>query len=236
LVREFPNRLLKRLPGAARQSIEDGCSRVELTLGHVVTEMGQRLAHVYFPCGAFISQVVTVQGREIGVGLVGDEGMYGIQAGLDIEDSPVRAVVQCPGPALRMAVDDFRARLRQTAPLRDLVSRYTFFVYSQAMRSAACSRFHVMEQRLARWLLLSADRAHAESFQTTQRFVAAMLGVRRVGVTEAIGELQGRELIAYTRGRVRILDRTGLEKIACGCYRHDISTYRRALGSASHEA
>jgi CRP-like cAMP-binding protein len=227
--RTFPNRLLARLPAALRTRVERSCASVELKLGQVLTDMDQRLTHVYFPTGGMISQVISLQRREVEVGIVGDEGMFGIQAGMGTDVSPVRAYVQGGGPALRMGIRDFNAHMERAAPLRELVSRYTFVVYSQAVQNAACNRFHVMEQRLARWLLLSADRSHADNFETTQRFLAAMLGVRRVGVTEAAGELAGRELISYTRGRIKIIDRVGLEKMACACYRTDRELYGRVM-------
>lgn len=225
----FPNLLLARLPPAHRARIEAHCTSTELKPGAVIAEMGERLPHVYFPTGGVISQVIALQRREVAVGLVGDEGMFGIQAGMGTDVSPVKAYVHGAGPAIRMKIADFNAHLARTPALRDVVSRYTFFVYSQAVQSAACNRFHVMEQRLARWLLLAADRAHADTFEATQRFLAAMLGVRRVGVSESAVELQARQLIAYSRGRVRILDRVGLEEIACTCYKAHGEMYGRVM-------
>jgi CRP-like cAMP-binding protein len=228
-----PNRLLARLAPASRKRFERACTPMELALGAVLTRAGAPLGDVYFPMGAYISQVMTVDRREVEVGLVGDEGMYGIPAGMGVDASPVTAVVQGAGAALRMPVERFDAHLARDAALRDLVARYSFVVYSHAVQGAACHRFHRMEQRLARWLLLTADRARSPTFRTTHQVLAAMLGVRRAGVTETAAQLRGRDLLRYRRGVVTIVDLPGMEAIACPCYQADRALYRRILGKES---
>jgi CRP-like cAMP-binding protein len=164
------------------------------------------------------------------VGLAGCEGLYGIPVALGMTLSPVRAQVQSAGPAWRMGSGAFRRELRRMPALRDCVDRYIFVIMAQLMRNAGCNRFHVVEQRVARSLLMAADRAHSSTFAATHEFLARLLGVRRVGVTVAASELQRRRLISYSRGMVAILDRRGLERASCDCYREDLAFYERYLG------
>lgn len=220
---------LKRLPAAHRKSLEAACTHTQLELGTVLTRRGARLTHVYFPLDGYVSQVMTIEQRDVEIGLVGNEGMYGVHAGMGVALSPLKAIVQGTGTALRMPLAEFQSRLARTASLQQLVSRYTYFVYQQAVHSAACNRFHLMEQRLSRWLLNTADRAQGPAFEATHRLLATMLGARRAGVSEAAQELQGRQLIRYKRGRIEILDRAGLEAMACPCYRADREQLDHAL-------
>ena len=226
---------LGRLPPAQRKPFVAACTRTELKAGKVLTKLGERLTHVYFPIGAYVSQVMTIERRDVEIGLVGNEGMYGVHAGMGIAVSPLKAIVQGAGPALRMSLKEFQSRLARSAALQELVSRYTYFIYQQAVHSAACNRFHLMEQRLSRWLLNTADRAQAPRFTATQQLLAAMLGSQRAGVNEAARELQARDLIRYRRGLIAILDRKGLEELACPCYRADRRQFERALSGANPE-
>jgi CRP-like cAMP-binding protein len=132
-----------------------------------------------------------------------------------------------------MPTKAFKAQLDGNAALRKLLARYTFVMVKQIVQTAACTRYHVIEQRLARWLLMTADRSHAPKFHITHAFLAMMLGVRRVGVTTAAAALSGRGLIRYSRGHMAILDRKGLQSTACGCYRSDIDVYRTIMGADS---
>jgi hypothetical protein len=232
------NRFLDQLPSAPRARMLASCSQVELKFADQITVPGEPLQHVYFPQGSFISQIAQVDRRGIEVALVGDEGMYGIHVGMGIAESPLRAIVQGAGPALRMPVSAFRKHLGATPELREQLARYTYVVYGQVIQSAGCNRFHVVEQRLARWLLMTSDRAHSLSFNVTQAFLALMLGVRRVGVTKAASEMQARGLIRYVRGHVQILDLKTLRQTACSCYRTDIARYESVFrkGGATAEA
>lgn len=222
------NKLLSHLPRSEGERFVASCERVELEFGQVLATRGQPLSHAYFPTDSFVSMIATVEGGDLEVGMAGNEGMVGISLGLGIEDSSVRAMVQGPGLALRMNARTFHGELAKSTPLRRQMGRYAHIVMSQFAQTAGCNRYHVVEQRLARWLLMTADRAHSESFDITHEFLATMLGVRRVGVTNAASELQSQELIRYSRGHLRILDRKGLERIACSCYKADIALYDRA--------
>lgn len=225
------NRLVAALPRADRARVLAACKRVELEFAAVMHQPGDRIRYVYFPLDGFISDIAAVDGRAgLEVGLIGSEGMCGITLALGVAVSANRAVVQGPGSALRLGAAAFRRELHHSPALRRILDRYVVVLLAQLAQSAGCIGSHVVEQRLARWLLMSHDRAHADAFSVTHAFLASMLGVRREGVTQAAGALQRRKLIRYARGRVEILDRRGLEAAACGCYRIDRATYRRLLG------
>jgi CRP-like cAMP-binding protein len=163
------------------------------------------------------------------VAIVGSEGVYGVSVALGVGSSSLRALVQGAGTAWQMGAGAFRRALAQTPALRGCVERYTYVRMTQLVQGAGCNRFHVVEQRVARWLLMTGDRTHAATFKMTHEFLASMLGVRRVGITRAARALQARRLITYTRGVLTILDRKGLERASCTCYRSDLSTYERAF-------
>jgi cAMP-binding proteins - catabolite gene activator and regulatory subunit of cAMP-dependent protein kinases len=227
--RSAPNRLLARLPARYRDEFVAACETVELPFEATLVKTGETLQHAYFPLRGFISQIAPVDRSSIEVGLIGNEGMLGVQLALGVARSPMTSLVQGQGEALRMPSRQFRAELERSAPLRQEISRYTFVVMNQMARNAGCNRFHVVESRLARWLVMTADRAHSNAFSITQAFLASMLGVRRVGVTVAAGNLQARGLIRSLRGKVEIVDPEGLREAACSCYRADLATYRDTL-------
>ena len=224
------NRLLAALPRKERQHLLSGCEQVELVFGNILCEPGETIRHVYFPTDGFISLVTPINGHSsLEVALVGSEGMYGIPLMLGVDISPLHAVVQGSGPAWRMDAERFRSELKYSVALQQALNRYIYVLMSQLAQTAACTRFHVVEERLARWLLMTRDRAHSEEFHLTHEFLAHMLGVRRVGVTKAAGSLQKKKLISYSRGDVKILDIGGLEAASCRCYRSDKETYGRIL-------
>ncbi len=227
---DSPNQLLAALPAAVRARFLDDCTVVDLVLGSVLCDEGERMRHVYFPTGSFISVLKTIDGNStLEVGMIGNEGMCGYSAVLGQGSVPLRALTQGAGTAWRMKAATFRQRLEDMPELRRLLHRYVDVLLRQLAQTAACTRFHVVEERLARWLLMSRDRAHADSFDLTQQFLAFMLGVRRVGITSAARALQSRKLIRYKRGKVTILDHERLEVAACACYKSDLEIYRRGL-------
>ena len=214
------NSLLAALPRKDYQRLLGGLEAVTLTYGEVLYEPGEPIRHVYFPNDSLVSLLTTVEDHEaLEVGLVGREGMVGISLALGIDVASVRALVQGTGTALRMKTARFHKEFRQSGPLQRELYRYTHAKLAQARQTAACNRFHVVEARLARWLLMTRDRVQSNDFRLTQEFLSHMLGVRRVGVTRAAGQLQKRKLIEYSRGNIRIVDRRGLEAASCSCYR-----------------
>ena len=213
------NELLAALPRAAYRALLPALSPVTLAFGEVLNEAGGAIRRVYFPCESMVSLLVPVESHlDLEVALVGREGMVGASLGLGVARSPVRALVQGAGSALGMGAAGFRRELARNPALRRGVERHLHALMAQIAQTAGCNHFHVVEARLARWLLMSRDRMRASEFAITHEFLSHMLGVRRVGVTEAAGALQRKKLIAYRRGMVRILDGRGLEAASCSCY------------------
>ena len=224
------NQLIDALPRASQRRLLEAADTVQLDYKRVLAAKGDELSHVFFPTSSFISLLVPADRGRLEVAVVGREGFFGVGVSLGARRSELEAIVQGAGAAVRLAAPDFLALLRDDRSLRRQVDRYAYLMLSQVARSAACNRFHVVEQRLARWLLMTADRSHSASFRITHEFLAYMLGVRRVGITKAATALQHRQLITYARGAVTILDRKGLERASCRCYRSDLSTYARVFG------
>lgn len=213
------NDVLAAVPRKEYRRLLAGLEPVTLTFGEVLYEPGDTIRHVYF-CGISLVSLLTLVDDHLAleVGLVGREGMVGIPLALGIGVSPVRALVQGAGVAMRMKSAQFLRELRQSLNLQRALYRYTHSLMAQVAQTAACNRFHVVEERLARWLLMTRDRVQSNEFPMTQEFLSHMLGVRRVGVTKAAGQLQKSELIEYSRGNIRILDQHGLEAASCSCY------------------
>lgn len=224
------NCLLAALPRKDRQHLLSGSESVDLVFGNVLCELGEIMPYVYFPTNSFISLVMPIDGdSELKVGLIGNEGMLGIPIMLRVNVAPFHAMVQGAGSALRIAAPLFLRELEQSPALQLHLNRYIYVLMSQLAQSAACNRFHVVEERLARLLLMIRDRAHSEKFHITQELLAQMLGVRRVGVTKAASLLQKKNLISYSRGDINICDINGLEAASCGCYHADKESYNRTL-------
>lgn len=225
-----PNRLLASLPRRECGRLLAACESVELEFGTVLFEPEERIRDVYFPTDSFVSLLVPVDGKtHLEVCMVGDEGMVGAPLILGVDRSELRALVQGSGPAWRMSARTFGRELGASGVLRDTLHRYLQVRMTQFAQAAACTRFHLIEGRLARWLLMTQDRAHDSQFHVTHEVLAHMLGVRRVGVTRAANALQKRKLIRYHRGEVSILNRAAMEAASCGCYRADLRAYEYLL-------
>jgi CRP-like cAMP-binding protein len=208
-----------------------GCEQVELTFGDLLSEPADVIRHAYFPAGGFISLLADVDGdATLEVGLIGNEGMFSPSALLGFDVSPLRALVQGSGGALRIRTADLRRAAGSSAALRDMLNRYLCVVVAQLAQTAVCSSFHMIEARLARWLLMTHDRAHTDRLRLTHGLLARMLGVRRSGVSIAAAALQKRKVIRYSRGEITILDRNRLEAASCDCYGAANKTYRQYLG------
>jgi CRP-like cAMP-binding protein len=213
------NSLLAALPRKEGLRLIGQMEQIALTYGEVLYEPGAQIKYVYFPNDSLVSLLTLVDRHQaLEVGLVGREGMVGIPLALEIGVSPVRALVQGSGTAMRMKAAPFLKELAQSVALHRELHRYTYSLMAQITQTAACNRFHVVEARLARWLLMTQDRLQSNQFLLTQEFLSHMLGVRRVGVTKAARTLQQDKLIKYSRGNISILNRKGLEAAACSCY------------------
>jgi len=224
------NLLLAALPGKERRDLLARCDAVELKFGDLLYAQEKRIRHVYFPTGGFISLISSVDGRaRLEVGLVGAEGMLGISLVAGETIAPLQALVQGAGSALRIEASQFSLVLEQSPALREVLTRYAYVLMNQLAQMAACTCFHPVEPRLARWLLMTRDRANSDHFYLTQEFLAYMLGVRRVGITRAASSLRRRKLISYSRGKVIVLNGRGLERVACSCYLVGKQMYERVM-------
>ncbi len=224
------NRLIAALPVADRRSFLARCDPVELSFAEILAEAGAPCRYVYFPINSFISLVAATDDRtRLEVGIVGDEGMLGTSLILGVSVSPLHAVVQGAGPAWRMSAASFRKELKHSEMLRQGMQRYVYVLMSQLAQTAICTRYHVVPARLARWLLMTRDRAHSNQFCLTHEFLAYMLGVRRVGITTAAKSLETRRVIEYSRGRITILDGKALEAASCECYQQSNAVYQEIL-------
>jgi CRP-like cAMP-binding protein len=214
------NSILASLPRAEYLRLLPHMEVVELLEGEVLCDAGKPLQHVYFPINSLISLLTLVDSEGVfAVALVGREGMTSVAAALGSPISPFRALVQSEGSALRMKSKVFVAAFRESAVLRKVVLAYVLSLTEQISQTAACNRFHGIEARLARWLLMTRDRLSSDHFHMTHEMLGQLLGVRRVGVTNAAHGLRLRGLIDYSRGAIAITNGSGLQAVACSCYR-----------------
>lgn len=220
------NRLIAHLPRKLGDRLLALGERVALEFDAVLCESGAPYRDVYFPSSGFISVVSKVHGHPpLDIGLIGSEGMLGATLVLDVLTAPLRAVVQGSGIAWRIPTIKFKRLVRESAALRRVLHRYLSATFAQLAHGIACTRFHEIEPRLARWLLMTHDRAHGERFHLTHQYLADMLGVQRSAITIAAGALQSRQLIQYSRGEINVLDRAGLQEASCECYAIAVADY-----------
>jgi CRP-like cAMP-binding protein len=213
------NKILAALPKQEYDRLLKHLTPVSLPIGDILYRTEERITDVYFVNTGIVSLVANMQdGRSVEVGLVGNDGMVGLSVVLGDDISPNQAIVQIADGAMRMGVPALRKELKAGGALLGLLLRNTLAMLKQVSQTAACNGSHIVAERLARWLLMCHDRVPGDEIKLTQEFISQMLGTRRSGVSEAAIGLQSRELIGYSRGVIRIIDRQGLEEFACECY------------------
>lgn len=216
---KMQNHLLSALPANEFKRLSPYLELIELPLGKVLYESGGKLSYFFFPTTAIISLLYVLEnGSSAEIAIVGNEGILGISLFMGGETTPNRAVVQSAGYAYRVKSTVLMKEFNRGGPVMHFLLRYTQALITQMSQTAVCNRHHSIEQQLCRWLLLSLDRLNSDTLVMTQELISNMLGVRREGVTEAAGRLQAAKLINYSRGRIEVINRPGLEKITCECY------------------
>lgn len=215
----FENRVLASLPREEYERLRPHLEPVRLAPGKILYDAGDVVRHAYFPKGGMVSLLsITEDGRTVEVGMIGDEGVAGISVVLRVNRAPYQVMVQLQAGAMRIKGEALRREFDRGGKLQDLLLRYTHTLLTQVAQSAACNRFHTVEERLCRWLLIGRDRVQTDTLQLTQEFLSHMLGVPRTSVTMIAGSLQRDGLIRYSRGKITILDPGGLETASCECY------------------
>ena len=225
------NRILAALPPAELSRLSESLEPFELSVHTVLYEADTPITHVYFPTSGCVSMVNVMQEGAVEVGTIGFEGFAGLPLLLDDDRMPTRAFVQLMGNSYRMQASEFQKSIEKNPAFERLLNRHSLALFNQAAQSVACNRLHTLESRCARWLLMTHDRMRMEPFTLTHEFLSYMLGVHRPAVTLAAGVLQRAGLIRYTRGKVTVLDRTGLEAVACACYDIVRRSYERLIAS-----
>lgn len=229
------NQILNALTRAEYEHLIPYLEPVKLSLGDVLCHPDEPINHVYFPNRGTVSIVAVFEdGGTVEVGMVGNEGMFGIGVFLGGVTAPFDAIVQLPGDGFRMRADVIDREFKGGGHLHDLLLCYTQAFIIQVAQTAACNRAHPIRGRMARWLLMCQDRAHSKELKLTHEFIATMLGTRRAGVTTTAGQLQDEGVIVYRRGHVTVTDREGLEAISCECYRIVKKEFDRLLGVNGH--
>lgn len=224
------NRLLDSLPAQEMKDFIADCDTVELEFGKILAEPGEPILYAYFPLDSLVSLIVTLEsGARLEVTMTANEGMVGASLMLGAQINSLQALIQGAGMALRIPSARFLAHLERSSALKKAMKRYLNALMNQISQSAACAHFHGLEQRLARWLLMTHDRTPGDQLRLTHEFLSSMLGSRRAGVTVAAKALQGRGLIDYQRGKITVQDRPGLESASCHCYAVDRQIYDRML-------
>ena len=231
-VRDTPraNRILGQLSETLFERVAPKLSQFDLEIGDVIHEPEDRIKHAYFPASGVISLLAAFEdGNTVEAGLLGFEGMLGTSVVLGADIMTHQALVQSRGKAFRMAASDLRALVQNDGQFLDLMLRYTNALFTQVAQTAGCNRLHTLEQRLARWLLLTHDRVDGDEFELTQEFISRLLGVRRAGVSVAANTLREMKAIDYERGNVTVVDRKSLERASCECYQIVRAEYDRLI-------
>ncbi|RDV24526.1 Crp/Fnr family transcriptional regulator [Alteromonas aestuariivivens] len=224
------NDLINCLANTQRKWLLSHSTPVELEFGQVLNATDAPIENVYFPLTGFISVLMEMSGeRSVELGLIGSEGMLGATLALGKRNAPMQSIVQGTGKALRMNARSFRQRLKASLPLRNVIHSYLYVLIQQLSLTGACNCSHEVPQRLARWLLMTQDRAHASQFYLTHQYLARMLGVRRSAVTIAAGAFQRAGLISYSRGQINVLSRSGLKHASCQCYVAALNIHKKNL-------
>jgi CRP-like cAMP-binding protein len=226
------NLMLQRMPADRYAAIEKALVQVDLPAGLRLSEPNQIVRYAYFPVSGLISvDALTKKGESVEVGVIGREGFAGLPALLGDQQMEHSVIMQGAGTGLRIRTNILREEFLRGGPFADLVHQFIYLQLVQSSQSALCNRLHPVDARMARWMLTASDRLESTTLNLTQEFLAQMLGSRRSTVTVAAGELQRHGMIDYARGRIKILDRAGLEQVACECYQIVRSAYDRVLGS-----
>jgi len=226
------NRIIAALPPEEYEGVAPHLENVSLRRGTILQMPEQKIAYVYFPITCMLSLLATLEGGEtVETGVVGSEGMVGISIVLGVDASTSEVLVQADGDAHRMKARALGPLIKNGGVLHDSLLRYIHTIFVQISQTAACNRAHSLSERLARWLLLTHDRLGRDEFELTHEFLARMLGTRRAGVSVAASTLRDAGVIGYTRGRVTVLDRKGLESASCECYRIVKAEYDRLATS-----
>ena len=226
------NHLLASLPALQQRRLLLHGHLTDLDVGEILNEPGADIEHVYFPVDCIVTRFTGARGgAELESGLVGNEGMLGITLMLGVSAAPLRWLVQRAGRAWRFEAAEFLLELAVSPNLQRALNRYLYVLLVQLTQTASCKRFHVVEARLARWLLMTRDRAHANDFHITHENLAHIMGVRRAGITRAASSLQKRRIIRYMRGDLQILDGTALKAASCSCYGADNDIYTKVMGA-----
>jgi len=227
------NRLLDSLPDADWKRWEPLLEEIDMPLGRVLCEPGSTPSHAYFPTTAIVSLLYIMENGASGeIAIVGNEGIVGVSLLMGGETTTSRAVVQSAGKGFRLSADRMRAEFGLAGPVRQLLLRYTLALLVQMAQAAVCNRHHTLDRQLCRWLLLNLDRLQGKELVATHALIANMLGVRREGISERALKLRRAGLISYSRGRITVLDRPGLEKLSCECYAVVKNEYDRLLPAA----
>ena len=224
------NRILNTLSRSEYERLTPYLEPVNLAQGEVLYRPDEPINYVYFPNRGVISLVSSFEdGASVEVGMVGNEGMFGVSVFLGSITTPLEAIVQLPGDALRMRAAVLKREFQKGGQLQDMLLRYTQAFITQIAQGAACNRAHALDGRLVKWLLMCRDRTQSNELELTHEFISEMIGMRRSGVTTAAGQLQEKGLIKYQRGHITLLDRAGLEAVTCECYGIERKEFARLM-------